>query len=96
MKTFKEFHKPKEFIAFSNAGGRLGQYDRFDYTESSIHGQGGGPKESVDENLNPRKDPRFIKSSGILQDPEKDNINDAEECMRIARAELHGEYSRLK
>lgn len=60
MKKFKEFISPKEeFIAFSNAGGRPGQYDKFDYTESYLHGQGGGnpTKESLGENLNPRVSP---------------------------------------
>ena len=32
-------HKPKEFIAFSNSGGRLGQYDQFDYSESETVGE---------------------------------------------------------
>ena len=79
MKTFNQFHKPEEFIAFSNAGGRLGQYDKFDYSESFLHGQGGGPREEIEENLNPRKDPVFIKSSGILTDPEKHNRGLGEE-----------------
>lgn len=58
MKSFKQFYnRPSEFIAFSNAGGRGGQYDKFDYTESSVYGQGGGPKPRLNENLNPKKDP---------------------------------------
>lgn len=78
MKTFKQFIKTaptkEEFIAFSNAGGRKGQYDKFDYTESFMHGQGGGPKEDIDENLNPRNEPQGVKTnSNILFDPEKDN-----------------------
>lgn len=77
MLKFKEFIKPREFVAFSNSGGRLGQYDKFDYTGNIMWGQGGGRLQNeeyeLDENLNPRKEPEFIKSSGILYDPEKDN-----------------------
>lgn len=84
MIKFKEFIRPtEEFIAFSNAGGRKGQYDKFDYAESFLHGQGGGPqhrKESIDENLNPRNEPQRIKSnSSILSDPEKNNNGLGEE-----------------
>lgn len=80
MKSFKQFRlsnlRPNEFIAFSNAGGREGQYDKYDYTESYLHGQGGGPvsKEELEENLNPRNNPQVINTkSPILFDPEKDN-----------------------
>jgi len=93
MKTFKQFLKPKEFVAFSNAGGRLGQYDKFDYTESYMHGQGGGPKEEIKENLNPRKDPIFIRSSGTFRDPEKDDKGEDEDHNypeNIGIPDLHG------
>ncbi len=76
MVKYKQFKKtiPETFIAFSNAGGRLGQYDKFDYTESFITGQGGGRPDNLEENLNPRDKPTFISSpSSILSDPEKDN-----------------------
>jgi hypothetical protein len=80
MKKFKDFLHPKEFIAFSCAGGRPGQYDKFNYTESYLHGQGGGPPEKIHENLNPRKDPEYIKTgSHIFFDPEKDNTGLGEE-----------------
>jgi hypothetical protein len=71
MLRFREFKKdkPETFIAFSNAGGRLGQYDKFDYTESYMHGQGGGGP--IEENLNPRTKPIHILSNGIMFDPEK-------------------------
>ena len=79
MKKFKEFLKPNYFIAFSNAGGRPGQYDNFDYSESFLHGQGGGPEE-FEENLNPRNEPQYIKTgSRILFDPEKNNNGIGEE-----------------
>lgn len=75
MKTFKQFknHSSETFIAFSNAGGQLGQYERFDYSESNLHGQGGGRvQENLDENLNPRTSPKFTHTlSPILFDPEK-------------------------
>lgn len=76
MLKFREFRakEPKTFIAFSNAGGRLGQYDKFDYSESFMTGQGGGKPDNLEENLNPRDKPVFIKSSlKILTDPEKSN-----------------------
>lgn len=78
MLKFKQFiQKPlkkNEFVAFSNAGGRKGQYDIFDYAETFMHGQGGGPRESIEENLNPRNEPQGLKTnSRILFDPEKDN-----------------------
>ena len=81
MKTFKQFYtKPAEFIAFSNAGGKEGQYDRFDYTESFMYGQGGGPKTSLDENLNPRANPEYIQSkSNTFFDPERNNLGLAED-----------------
>lgn len=77
MKPFKHFYfqlqPTREFIAFSNAGGREGQYDGFDYTEPFMHGQGGG-REDLEENLNPRDKPQYIKThSQILFDPERDN-----------------------
>lgn len=78
MKRFKDFIPPKEFIAFSNAGGRNGQYDRFDYSENMLWGQGGGRPQKeeyeIEENLNPRVSPKFINSSSkLLYDPEKDS-----------------------
>ena len=81
MKTFKQFYtKPAEFIAFSNAGGKEGQYDRFDYTESFMYGQGGGPKTSLDENLNPRANPEYIQSkSNTFFDPERNALGLAED-----------------
>lgn len=81
MKSFKQFYnRPSEFIAFSNAGGREGQYDKFDYTESSVYGQGGGPKPRLNENLNPKKDPEYIQSgSRIFFDPERDNAGLSED-----------------
>lgn len=78
MLKYKQFKKsiPETFIAFSNAGGRLGQYDKFDYTESFMYGQGGGRPDildnSLEENLNPREKPKHIIShASILYDPEK-------------------------
>ncbi len=81
MLSFREFkeRKPETFIAFSNAGGRLGQYDKFDYTESYITGQGGGRPDNLAENLNPRDKPIHILSHGILSDPEKNNKGLGEE-----------------
>ncbi len=77
MQSFRNFNSNKNtFIAFSNAGGRLGQYDKFDYSESFLHGQGGGKiqKENLDENLNPRDKPQYIKtSSRTFFDPERRN-----------------------
>lgn len=75
MKSFKEFiNSPKEFIAFSNAGGKLGEYDGFDHTKPYMYGQGGGPKD-IGENLNPRNDPVAINDkSATFSDPEKSNI----------------------
>lgn len=94
MKSFKQFIEPEEFIAFSNAGGPPGQYDKFDYTESNLYGRGGGPPEEVEENLNPRVNPEFISTkSKILYDPERDNKGLGEERNspeNIGIADYHG------
>ncbi len=82
MLKYKQFKKniPETFIAFSNAGGRLGQYDKFDYTESHITGQGGGSPDNLEENLNPREKPiHIISHASILSDPEKSDEGLGEE-----------------
>lgn len=75
MKTFKQFRtNPQEFATFANAGGPIGQYDDFDFSQSDMRGQGGGKPEPIGENLNPRNSPIIVNStSHILTDPEKSN-----------------------
>jgi hypothetical protein len=71
MKTYKEFInqiKPKEFVAFFNAGGRPGLYDNFEVRQ----------KQTVSEDLNLRNEPEHSVADldGVFRDPEKKHIDD--------------------
>ena len=97
MLKFREFRakEPETFIAFSNAGGRLGQYDKFDYTESYMHGQGGGRPDNLEENLNPReKSIHIITHESILSDPEKSDKGLGEEYNHPENIGIPDHYKR--
>lgn len=77
MVKFKDFLE--ENLAFSNAGGPVGQYDKYDFTNNPLICHYGGPpieEDVINENLNPRKKPIMIQdTSNIFNDPENTNIN---------------------
>jgi len=75
--SFKDYNQLPEGLAFSNAGGPIGQYEKYDFTNHLPFGQGGGPVDKdLNENLNPRIKPNVINSiDSILHDPDtKQNI----------------------
>lgn len=84
MLGFKDFLNG-DIAVFCNAGGRKDQYTKFlGKKDIPVFSRAGGPpeqnNESIEENLNPRINPEYVRTnSNTLFDPEKDNKGLGEE-----------------